>query len=182
MRKPAHKKAFDALSPSEYIIGSEQSVLLISGFSDLLADALGYDVKSDGFLAIHRRHAMAALKSELPACLILKRTGHAVVLLEESSFHKSADALVNGILFEFKSIARAKNLKNAFVHQFRTAKGKSRNLLVHVQIKVKAEGLRFALFYALQKYPHFDAIWLAWQGRIYQFSKEQVLAGRHQFY
>ncbi|MBK6996016.1 MAG: hypothetical protein IPH31_14240 [Lewinellaceae bacterium] len=105
----------------------------------------------------------------------------AVVLIEESGLSRSCDALIDRISFEIKQIANAKNLKNAMLHQFRTARGKSPNLLLHIAQRVKSEQLRSALFYNVKKYDFIEQIWVVWQGKLFQFQRENVLKGKHQF-
>ena len=105
----------------------------------------------------------------------------AVILIKESGETRSCDALINQIPFEIKQIANAKNLKNAMLHQFRTARGKSPNLLLHIAQQVKSEQLRSALFYNVKKYAYIEQIWVVWQGRLFQFERENVLKGKHQF-
>ena len=148
--------------------------------NELLCE-IGFDDRSGGFLVIHRRHAHAALAREIPACAVLKRSGMAVVLCEENGVGRSCDALVDQTYFEIKQIANAKNLKNAILHQFRTARGKSPNLLLHIAQRVNSEQLRSALFYNVKKYSYIEQIWVVWQGRLFQFDRENILKGKHQF-
>ena len=179
MKKTNHKY-FEELPTSLYFKTSEDAKILTKTSEELLTE-IGFDKSSGGFLAIHRRHAHAALAREIPACTVLKRLGMAVILIEESGESRSCDALVDRILFEIKQIANAKNLKNAMLHQFRTARGKSSNLLLHIAQHVKSEQLRSAIFYNVKKYTYIEQIWIVWQGNLFQFQRENVLKGKHQF-
>lgn len=179
MKKPT--RAYFEELPSFHYFKTFQEAKILTKTSDELLTEIGYDESSGGFLVIHRRHAHAALTREIPACAVLKSLGMAVVLIEESGESRSCDALVDQVSFEIKQIANAKNLKNAMLHQFRTARGKSPNLLLHIAQHVKSEQLRSALFYNVKKYSYIEQIWVVWQGRLFQFQRGNVLKGKHQF-
>ena len=172
---------YENLPSREYFKETIKAAPFLKGFKEIFPDALGYDEITDGFIAIHIGHSRSSLHLEIPACLVLKNVGYAIILLEESGFHKSPDVQINGIAFEIKYISKAKNLKNAFVHQFRTAKRKSENLLLHIDQPVKTEQLRSALFYAVQKFPTITVVWVVWRTQLYQFDRLTILKGRHQF-
>jgi hypothetical protein len=179
MKKTNHAY-FEELPKSLYFKTREDAKVLTKTAEELLTE-IGFDKSNGGFLAIHRRHAHAALAREIPACAVLKRLGMAVILIEESGDTRSCDALVDEIAFEIKQISNAKNLKNAMLHQFRTARGKSPNLLLHIAQRVKSEQLRSALFYNVKKYDYVEQVWVVWRGSLFQFHREIVLKGKHQF-
>ena len=181
MPKTPHQLIFENLSPEAYFKTTESAARHIRGFRETFPDSLGHDESTDGFIVIHIGHSRASLHLEMPACLVLKNAGYAVVLLEESSYHKSPDVRINSILLEIKYISKAKNLKNAIAHQFRTAKRKSENLLLHLDQPIKAERLRSALFYAVQKFATIAVVWIVWRKQLHQFDRDTILKGRHQF-
>lgn len=75
-------------------------------FKHSFKDILGYDEQTDGSLAVQKGHEWLPLAHELPTAAVLKANGHAVVLISELGEGKHADALVDGILTEFKQVRK----------------------------------------------------------------------------
>jgi hypothetical protein len=74
---------FEEYSEVEYIKNqkdAEAHFRVMSKFPNVV----GFDKKSNGFLVIHKKHSASGLESEIPACVILKKLGYSVVLVEES--------------------------------------------------------------------------------------------------
>jgi hypothetical protein len=64
---------------------------------------------TSGFLALQKRHQPHALFYELPLAIMLKKEGHAVILLDESGKEKQIDATIDGILFDMKDMSHTVN-------------------------------------------------------------------------
>ena len=147
MRKTPNQLAFDSLPAAIFWKTLEAVAANVRDFAPYFPDAIGYERACDGYIAVHSGHSRAALSGEMPVCVFLKKAGFGVVLLEESGFHKSPDVKVGGIFFEIKTIRNAKNLKNALIHQFRSAKKQSENLLIHIVQKATSEQLRSSFYH-----------------------------------
>ncbi len=181
MRKTPNQLAFEHLPTAIFWKTLEAVAANVRDFEPLFPDAIGYDAACDGYIAVNSGHSRAALASEMPVCVFLKKAGFGVTLLEESGFHKSPDVKVGGIFFEIKTIKNAKNLKNALIHQFRAAKKQSENLLIHIVQPATSEQLRSNFFYSVKQVKSVRLVWILWRGQLYQFSRADILADRHRF-
>ncbi len=181
MKKTPNQLHFESLPPHAYLKTFEAATRHITGFRNLLSGALGYAPETDGFIALHIEHSFAALPREIPACLVLKQAGFAVILSGEAGFHKSVDAQINGKSFEIKQIANAKSMKKSFLRHFDETKRKVANLLLHIDQPATAEQLRSNLYYAVHRTPGIHLIWVVWRNRLFQFEREAVLKGHHAF-
>ena len=84
---------------------------------------------------------------------------------------KSIDAEIDGIAFEIKQIARAKNFTRAVLHQLRNAYHKCDNILLHIAQPVHGEQVRNALSAGLKVYPSIKQIWVVVNGHLYQLDR-----------
>ena len=80
--KTAHKLLFENLNATHYT-SAKEAVIEYRIFKHQFRTVLGYDEKTDGFVALQQGHQPGALLDELPTVAILKNNGHAVVLLNE---------------------------------------------------------------------------------------------------
>jgi hypothetical protein len=101
---------FETLSNSEFL---KDTVKAGSIFKDILKfpKSLGFDKKSKGFLVLHRQHAPSAFLEEIPVCLVLKKLGYRVILLQELAHQKNVDVQINDELFEIKQLSHASNIR-----------------------------------------------------------------------
>jgi hypothetical protein len=118
-------------------------------FKNDFKNVLGYDAETDGSAALQKGHQREALKNELPMTIVLKDNGHAVILLSEVGNGKHPDALVDGILSEFKQVQKL--TIRALKEDFYEARKKGAKKIV-LEIKVDAE--RTFLFDLLRRIAH----------------------------
>ncbi len=64
---------------------------------EIYQDVIGFDENTYGCVAVHRHHAASGLFDELPTCRILKKKGYFVLLIAESVYVISPDALINDV-------------------------------------------------------------------------------------
>lgn len=171
-----NRKIFESLSSEEYLKSVEKAVKI---FRDMAQhpDSLGFDEETGGFLVLYRRHAPSGFEQEMPVCVFLKKLGFGVLLVEEFPHRKSSDAEIDGIVFEIKQVAHAKNILRAILRQFRTAYHKCDNILLHIAQPTTAATLRGALTAAIKTYPSIKLVWVVFDGTLYQLDRKQMLLG-----
>lgn len=103
--KALNEILFENLDDSHYTT-TETAVKEYYIFRTNFKDLLGYDARTGGSVALQKGHEWAPLAHELPTAAVLKEHGHAVILLNELGDGKHADALVDGILSEFKQVRK----------------------------------------------------------------------------
>lgn len=177
MKKPVKKTNRDLFEdlPVDVYLKSVESAAKV--FRDLVnyPDSLGFDDYSGGYLALHRGHAPSGFEFEIPVCVFLKKAGFGVVLLEELPHTKCIDAEIDGILFEIKQIAHARNFTRAVLHQLRNAYAKCDHVLLHIAQVVKGEQVRNALFAGAKAYPSIKLFWIVFRGQLFQIERQRIL-------
>ncbi|MFN0034279.1 MAG: hypothetical protein ACKVUS_04375 [Saprospiraceae bacterium] len=176
--KAKNKRLFDELPESEYFKDyrtASKKFRKVAAFPD----ALGFDPESGGFIAVHRKHVDVALPDELPVCMILKKLGFGVVLLDEENARPPVDALIEERYFELKRVSKARNIQGAIIRQFRLAYHKAENMILHIDQKAHPESIRSALFHGVKKYPRIKLVWLAYEGQLWQLPKAMILEGKY---
>lgn len=103
--KTVNQLVFENLDDSHYTT-TTAAAKEYNIFKNNFKDVLGYDDKTNGSLALQKGHEWLPLLHELPTAVILKNNGHAVVLISELGEGKHADALVDGILSEFRQVRK----------------------------------------------------------------------------
>ncbi|OCR00723.1 hypothetical protein BCD67_12190 [Oscillatoriales cyanobacterium USR001] len=91
-----------------------------------------FDIDSGGFVLIHREHSTTA--SEIFVAESLAKQGKQVKFLSERSElrEKTADAEVDGELWEFKELRNATNVRGAVQRDIRDGKKQARNIVYHI--------------------------------------------------
>lgn len=178
--KKHNRHIFETLSPSDFLKTTDKASSLFKDFMKF-PNSLGFDKKSGGFLVLHRQHAPSAFSEEIPVCIILKKLGYRVILLQELPHLKSVDVQINEDLFEIKQLSHAKNIKNAIVNHFRLAYKKADKLLIHINQTVSNEQLRGALYAAVKIYTSIKIIWIVKGEQLFQLERQVILTGKYQF-
>ncbi|MFN0035090.1 MAG: hypothetical protein ACKVUS_08490 [Saprospiraceae bacterium] len=176
MKKKTNRQIFEDLPSEAYFKSVEKAAKIFRDMAQHVG-SLGFDEETNGFLALHRRHAPSGFEQEIPVCVFLKKLGFGVVLAEEFPHRKSADAEIDGVVFEIKQVAQAKNILRAIRRQFRTAYHKCDNLLLHIAQPITATTLRSALSSAIKTYPSVKLVWVVFNNVLYQFDRKQILSG-----
>jgi hypothetical protein len=101
--KTKNEQLFDNLDEKHYISAID-AVVEYRVFKRQFEDVLGYDEKTDGFVALQKGHQPGALFDELPIVSVLKNYGHAVVLTDESGTGKHVDCTIDDIPSEIKLV------------------------------------------------------------------------------
>jgi hypothetical protein len=138
-------------------------------------NALGFDKDSNGFIVLHKGHQAGAIDFEMPACLLLKKAGYAVELIEEPSNVLSADAIIDDEIFEIKQIITATNLTRAIEKHFRKSYKKSIRIILHVAKEVEVQELKLALRKSAFNYPMIKKVLLVIQEQVHELSPDEML-------
>jgi hypothetical protein len=137
-------------------------------------DVLGFDDDSQGWVAVHRKHAASGLFDELATCRILKSKGYGVELIEESAQLASVDAFIGGELYEMKRVSSATNLPRAIEKQIRLAYKKADNVVLHIDQPIEKEVLVAALRKAMYNHKGIKKILLIWEDNIKLLSSKEI--------
>lgn len=100
-----NKLLFENLDGSHYTT-TETAVKEYPVFIHAFKDILGFDEQTGGYVALQKGHQREALLDELRTASVLKANGHAVVLLSEVGNNKHPDALIDGVVSEFKQVRK----------------------------------------------------------------------------
>ncbi len=138
-------------------------------------DALGFDPDSEGFLVLHRGHSPSGLHSEIPGCLILKKLGFRVILIEELPNISSPDVLVDDIEFEMKCIANAKRVDKSIDRAFSMCYKKSGNLLLHLDQRAAPISVRNMIYSNAKIYGNIRHVWLIFRGQLWPMDRKKIL-------
>jgi hypothetical protein len=140
-------------------------------FEDNYPDALGFDVLSKGFLALQKRHQPHALFYELPLAVMLKKEGHAVILLDESGKEKQIDATIDGILFDMKDMSHTVNYFERLKKNLRdTLKKGCPNAAISIGGTVSLDNIKIIL-HRLAHQPqtkYIDNVWFTHDGILHK--------------
>ena len=163
MKTSKNLEIFNSLSEAEFFKDHRRAERRFRNIA-LFPNALGFDEKSSGFIVLHYKHVDVALPQELPVCLILKKMGYGIILLNEADGHLVADVLIEKQVFEIKRISKAANLQAAITIQFRYAYRKANNLILHIDQPAHPESVRNGIYQATKKYARIKLIWLVYEG------------------
>lgn len=109
-----NKAAFLALSPQYYFKSAADMLKVAKGIEEGLMKELGFDERSGGFLVVHCGHAYSALGKETPVCILLKRLGYGVILLEESGVSRVCDVQIGQKVLKLSRLQKRKISKMPF--------------------------------------------------------------------
>ena len=89
---------YETYSKLEYLVNQKDAEAYFRVMSKF-PNAVGYDKKSNGYLVINKNHSPSGLESEVGGCVVLKKLGYCVELLNESPSIVSLDVKVNDLIF-----------------------------------------------------------------------------------
>lgn len=133
--------------------------------------------ETGGFLVVHRGHGRSEYQSNVEIGLMLVTHGFCVVLLENIILKPTPDASIDGEMWEFKTISRAKNLRNAVQRQLRKGKSQCGNILLYINQPFEIAEITFGIYNAV-KFDHLAIIQriaiLFRDGTFIEFGREEV--------
>lgn len=101
---------------------------------------ISFNKENGGFIITHNLHNASELQNNLLSSKLLADMGKAIELLPVSEV-KTADALVNGVAFEFKLLTNYSNLFNRVKEEIKRALKQSPNVLLHINNKFNQDEL-----------------------------------------
>jgi hypothetical protein len=148
-------------------------------FKDLInyPNALGYDEVSGGYLVLHKGHQPGGIADEMVACLILKKNGYKVTLLDESAATGiEPDAKVNGVYCDIKRLYKATNLLERLSRLFRkVTEMKIQKIVLHIDQNIKRSDLEKLLSITAQRRPKISGMILIFEGIPYHLTRQQLI-------
>ncbi len=140
-------------------------------------NALGYDEKSKGYLVLHKGHQPGGIADEILACLILKKNGYRIELLDESaSTGIEPDAKINGAYYDLKRLHKATNLLERLSRLFRkVTEMKIKSIVLHIDQNIKRSDLEKLLSITAQRRPKINSIILIFENNVYDLTRQQMI-------
>jgi len=86
---------------------------------------------------VYSERATKCSDDELEIAKFLADIGHTVILIQEVRNQKTADALVDGVLVEFKTISNTTNFGNRVQQDISRGKEQADNILLYIKQKQK---------------------------------------------
>jgi hypothetical protein len=168
-----NKSIFDEYSSNDYFKSNDEGE---KKFKALLKfpNAVGFNHRSYGFIVLHKSHKSGGIEDEIPACLILKNLGFGVELIEEHDHHMSMDVKIEGTNFEVKRLHNCDDWASGILRHFRRAYKKTTHLILHIDQRMHAHNLRRAIRNASNTYGSIQVVWLIFQKRLTQLTKEAI--------
>ncbi len=91
-----------------------------------------FDAETGGFVVAHKKHGKYELEGNKKVALLLTQHGYGIVLLENLQNVVSADATVDGELWEFKTIAKTINMSHSVQRNIARGKYQAPNVLIFI--------------------------------------------------
>ena len=164
---------FESYTKEEYLTNQEDAEAYFRVMSTF-PNAVGFDKKTNGYLVIHKRHSPSGLVSEISACIILKKLGYSVELIEEYAHKLSLDVRVNDVVFEMKRFSEGKDLISGVTNHFRTAYRKSDKIVLHIDQKCDFSNLKRVIRKANSKYPQIKQVLLIYGYKSIMLNKDMI--------
>lgn len=159
--KTINEILFERLDNTHYTI-AKAATQEYDIFKHQFKDVLGYDKETDGCVVLQKGHQPGALADELPIAVFLKKTGHFVVLLDETGKGKQIDAFVDGATFEMKNLRNAINTFQRIKKDCQSALSKgTNNVVIYINVPLDKEAL-IVILHRLAKSPQVKGLGKFW--------------------
>jgi hypothetical protein len=141
-------------------------------------NALGYDEAIGGYLVLHKGHQPGGIADEIEACLLLKRKGYSVLLMDESaSTGTEPDVIVNGKMYDIKRVHQTENLLNRLSKLFKKVEKMGIDkILLNFDQAVEMPDLVSALAETAARRSNVSEIILIVKGEVYDLTRAQMMA------
>ena len=149
-----------------------------SRFKELVnyPNALGYDEMSGGYLVLHKGHQPGGIADEIKACLILKKCGYGVELLNESAGTGiEPDVKVNGKIYDIKRLHKAQKPRTRIIRLFeKTSHLGIDKIVLHIDQDLKPSEIISFLAEAMARRTKINEVLVIFKGDIYELSRQIV--------
>ncbi len=170
-----NKQKFDDYPESIYLKSNEKAIKYFKEIKKF-EQALGFDYDSGGFLILHKKHKPSGINDEIPVCLILKKLGFDILLIEEKDSDKSVDAEIREIAFEIKRLVRAENFRKAMLRHFQITYKKTSYLLLHIDQFISESQLKSVLQHSAEEYSKIKIVWLIYENKLNILDRKMLLS------
>ncbi len=169
---------YETYSKLEYLVNQKDAEAYFRVMSKF-PNAVGFDKKSNGYLVINKTHSPSGLESEVGGCVVLKKLGYCVELLNESPSIVSLDVKVNDLIFEMKCFSEGKDLLNGIIKHFKRTYHKSDKLVLHINKKVEFSNIKRAIRIASEKYSTIKTVILIFENKAIELNKNNMKSGKY---
>lgn len=169
-----NKQQFDAYPNDTYLKSNEKAVKYFKEIKKF-SKALGFDSYSGGFIVLHKKHKPSGIVDEIPVCVVLKKLGFDVVLVEEYDYDKSIDVEVSSIGFEIKRLVNAENFRKAVLRHFQRTVKKTSNLILHIDQPIYESQLKSVLQHSAEEYSKIKIVWLIYENKLNILDRKKLL-------
>ena len=168
------KQQFDAYPNDTYLKSNEKAVKYFKEIKKF-EKALGFDSDSGGFIVLHKKHKPSGIVDEIPVCLVLKKLGFDIVLIEEYDYDKSLDVEISKLAFEIKRLVNAENFRKAILRHFQRTVKKTTNLILHIDQPIYESQLKSILQNSAGEYSKIKIVWLIYESKLHILDRKMLL-------
>lgn len=137
-----------------------------------------FNTQNGGFIVVHNNHGKLELAQNKIIANLLSRKGTGVALLENVPGIKSADAALNGIEWEFKTLSNYSNLQNAIDLAIRSGAKQAANVLLHIDGNYTKDAVIRGVTGRVKRNRNVKFIAILFNdGRLIKLSRTQILNG-----
>jgi hypothetical protein len=105
---------------------------LFEAFDNKYYNKIFFDTETGGFVVAHKEHGKNEIAGNKTIALLLVKIGYQVVLLGNQPNVISADATLNGEVWEFKTIMETVNMSGAVQKDIKRGKRQAANILIFI--------------------------------------------------
>jgi hypothetical protein len=105
---------------------------LFEAFDENLYTKIFFDAETGGFVVAHKEHGKKELAGNKRIALMLVKHGYRVILLPTQPDVISADATLDEVVWEFKTISETISMSNAVQKDISRAKRQASNILIFI--------------------------------------------------
>lgn len=134
-----------------------------------------FDDKTGGFVVSHIKHNKYELAENVRIGKILAKEGYRIELLavKDKNNIKSADALVNKTIYEFKE--NRTNSMNSIDNAIRTAKNQANNIVLNVRSSINKGKLLDAMTNRLRRTDNILKVIIIYKGTLYRTNRKAII-------
>jgi Contact-dependent growth inhibition CdiA C-terminal domain len=123
---------------------------LFEAFDDKHYTKIYFDTETGGFVVAHRKHGLYELKGNTTIAMMLVKHGYRIILLENDHSTVSADATLDGEVWEFKTISTSEGLNNRVQKAIKNGKRQANNILVFINQTYKTIEITKGIYNAIK--------------------------------
>jgi Contact-dependent growth inhibition CdiA C-terminal domain len=123
---------------------------LFEAFDNKYYTKIFFDTETGGFVVAHKEHGKNEIAGNKTIALLLVKIGYQVVLLGNQPNVISADATLNGEVWEFKTIMETVNMSGAVQKDIKRGKRQAANILIFIDQLYTANDITKGIYNAVK--------------------------------